>query len=390
MRPSLPTLLLLLGLPLLPAALPATAAEPFFSPDDPPEARGYRLTTLVEGLEHPWGLAWLPNGDLLITERPGRLRLVREGLLQERPLTGLPQVFDSGQGGLLDVALHPDFEDNRLVYLSFAAGESGANGTRVARGRLEAGGLVGLETIFAVSPLKRGGQHFGSRLLFLPDGSLLVTVGDGGNPPLAIEGALSRLQAQDLGSGLGKIHRLADDGSAPPDNPFAGDPAATPTLWSYGHRNPQGLALDPATGAVWESEHGSRGGDEVNLIEAGNNYGWPRASYSDEYSGGRVAPHDSLPGMVGPRLVWTPSIAPSGLAVYRGGAFPDWQGDLFAGGLVSADVRRIRLDAAGRVTGEESIPIDARVRQVAQGPDGLLYLLTDEYDGRLIRIEPNR
>jgi len=370
---------------LVPAA---RASEPFFSPKSPPKAEGYRLVTLADGLQHPWGLAWLPNGDLLITERPGRLRLFRDGRLVERPLVGVPDVFAQGQGGLLDVALHPDFADNRLVYLSYAAGERSANGTRVARGRLEEDRLSGVEEIAAVEPLKRGTQHFGSRLLFLPDGSFLMTVGDGGNPPLTIDGDLSRLQAQDLDSRIGKILRFAADGRIPADNPFADDPAADPAVWTYGHRNAQGLARDPETGAVWASEHGSRGGDEINLIEKGNNYGWPRASYSDEYSGGRVTPHDSLPGMVGPRLVWTPSIAPSGLAVYRGEAFPEWRGDLFAGGLVSRDLRRIRVDAAGEVVAEESLRIGERVRQVALGPDGLLYVLTDQSNGKLIRIEP--
>ena len=343
---------------------------------------------LVEGLEHPWGLAWLPDGTMLVTERAGRLRIIREGQLLPTPVAGVPEVFAQNQGGLLDISVHPDFAENSLVYFTYSHGTTDANQTRVARATFEGDRLSNWQVIFEVSPTKPRGQHFGSRLAWLPDGTLLASIGDGGNPPIRLGDELIRQQAQNPGSHLGKVIRLNDDGSVPADNPFVGEANASPEVWSYGHRNIQGLTLDAGSGRVWASEHGSRGGDEVNLIEGGENYGWPVATYSREYSGGLISPEQSLPGMVDPALVWTPSIAPSGLAFYRGDRYPQWQGQLFAGGLVSADVRRLELDGSGNIVNEQSIPIGQRVRDVKQGPDGLLYILTDEPNGQLIRLEP--
>jgi len=222
----------------------------------------------------------------------------------------------------------------------------------------------------------------------LPDGTLLVSIGDGGNPPIQLEGEFIRQQAQNLSSHLGKVIRINEDGSIPADNPFANNPQAAPEVWSYGHRNIQGLALDPTTNQVWATEHGARGGDEVNLLEAGANYGWPLATHSREYSGGLISPETSLPGMIDPKVIWTPSIAPSGLTVYTGTQFPQWQGNLFAGGLVSQDIRRIEVERSGSVIKEVSISIGQRVRDVRQGPDGLIYVLTDADHGQLIRLEP--
>ena len=348
----------------------------------------FQNITVLENLEHPWGLVWLPNGSMLITERPGRLRIARDGVLDPTPIPGAPEVFAENQGGLLDIALHPRFEENRLVYFTYSHGTNSANRTRIARATFDGGALSDWRVIFEVSQTKNRGQHFGSRLVWLPDGTLLASIGDGGNPPVELEGEFIRQQAQNLSSHLGKVIRINDDGSIPSDNPFANDAEAAPEVWSYGHRNIQGLAFDSTTNQVWATEHGSRGGDEVNLVEAGENYGWPIVTHSREYSGGLISPEKSLPGMVDPKVVWTPSIAPSGLAVYTGAAFPEWRGNLFAGGLVSRDIRRIELDESGNVVNEESIAIGQRVRDVRQGPDGLLYVLTDASNGRLIRLEP--
>lgn len=358
------------------------------SPASASSDTNFQMVTVVENLEHPWGLAWLPEGDLLITERSGRLRLVRDGVLDPTPIPGVPDIFAQGQGGLLDIAVHPRFADNRLVYFTYSQGTAAANRTQIARARFDGSTLSDWQVIFEVSQTKSRGQHFGARLVWLPDGTLLASIGDGGNPPIELEGEFIRQQAQNLDSHLGKVIRINDDGSIPPDNPFANEAEAAPEVWSYGHRNIQGLAVDPATNQVWATEHGARGGDEVNQLEAGENYGWPVATHSREYSGGLISPETSLPGMVDPQVIWTPSIAPSGLAVYRGDAFPDWQGDLFAGGLVSQDIRRLELDAAGNVVNEVPMAMGQRVRDIRQGPDGLLYVLTDESNGQLIRLDP--
>jgi aldose sugar dehydrogenase len=348
----------------------------------------YRKTTILSGLERPWGITWLPDGAMLITEKAGRLRIVRNGVLEPTPIAGVPQVLTTGQAGLMDVSIHPRFKENRLVYLTYSHGTTEANRTRLARATFDGKSLQDLRVIFEVSQTKSDGQHFGSRIVWLPDGTMLVAIGDGGNPPVQLADDLIRKQAQNLRSRLGKIVRLNDDGSVPPDNPFVGKANADPLVWSYGHRNIQGVTFDPSTRRVWATEHGARGGDELNLAEAGKNYGWPIVTYSKEYAGGEISQERSRPGMVDPKLVWTPAIAPSGLAFYSGDRFPTWKGDLFAGGLVSQDVQRIDLDAAGKVLGQQQIKIGQRVRDVRQGPDGLLYILTDEQNGQLIRLEP--
>lgn len=390
------------------AGLPRCVAQPgdgqaggaaaLLSPDParlPVEA--VALEPVVEGLNRPWGVAWLPNGDLLITERPGRLRVVRAGVLDPEPVPGVApvadvaanQLFASSQGGLLDIALHPRFAQNRWVYFSYAHGSREANGTRVARARFDGRALSDWQVIFTVNRDKSGGQHFGSRLLWLPDDTLLVSIGDGGNPPVSLDGAWIRLQAQNPASHLGKLIRIQDDGSIPPDNPFVGQAGTDPAVWSLGHRNIQGLAYDPVHRRVWATEHGSRGGDELNLIRPGANHGWPVVSHSLEYSSGdSVAPTSSAPGFVDPSRVWMDTIAPSGLALLPGEAVPPWRGNLFAGGLVAGGVRRLQLDADGAVIAESVIPIGARVRDVRQGPDGALYVLTDEERGRLLRVRP--
>ena len=343
------------------------------------ERHTFRVATVAEGLEHPWSLAFLPDGALLVTERPGRLRIVRDGGLDPRPIGGVPQVVARGQGGLLEVAVHPEFSENRLVYLSYAGrGERGV-GTEVARGRLEDGALRDLETILVARPPVGGGKHFGSRLVFGGDGFLYVTAGDHGSPD----------RAQDLGNLAGTVMRIADDGAVPPDNPFVGRADARPEIYSYGHRSPQGLALHPETGRLWQSEHGPKGGDEVNLIAPGANYGWPVITYGRSYAGFKIGEGTAKPGMAQPQRYWVPSISPSGMAFYTGEAFPAWRGNLFSGALSGRVLVRLEL-AGDEVVHEERLLRDLRlrIRDVRQGPDGLLYLLTDESDGALLRLEP--
>lgn len=371
------------------ASVGLTGYDPFVTTGNVPSGKGFRSVTVVDGLEHPWSMAWLPGGDILVTERPGRVRVVRGGKLLPQPVEGVPEVFARGQGGLLDMAVHPDFAANRLVYFTYAHGTSEANRTRLARAAFDGRALTGWTVLFEVSTPKPGSQHFGSRMLWLPDRTLLVSIGDGGNPPVRLDGELIRENAQRLDRHLGKVLRLNDDGSIPSDNPFVGREGADPAVWSYGHRNIQGLAYDPVHGQVWATEHGALGGDELNALDAGLNFGWPRVSYSREYfSGARISEETSMAGMVDPVVVWLTAIAPSGLAVYTGDRYEGWQGDLFAGGLVGQDVRRLDVDGDGRVVGQQALRMGERVRDVRQGPDGLLYVLTDADDGRLIRLDP--
>jgi len=351
---------------------------------------GFKKTTVVAGLENPWGLAFLPNGDMLITERPGRLRLVKGGQLSETPVEGVPKVFASSQGGLMDIALHPKFEQNQYVYLTYSVGEMNANHSVLARGKYADGRLNDVKVIFEARPDKPGNQHFGACIEWLPDGTMLLSIGDGGNPPLMVEGILARENGQRLDRHLGKILRLNDDGSVPKDNPFVGKGNAKPEVYTYGNRNIQGLARDRESGRVWATEHGPFGGDELNLVAKGSNYGWPVISYGLDYQ--TKEPVAKLKsgadkGMVDPKVVWAPSKAPSGLLVYSGQKFPQWRGSILSGGLVTLDIRRITLDGT-RAMSEESLPIGRRVRDIVQGPDDLVYVLTDHKDGELFRLEP--
>jgi glucose/arabinose dehydrogenase len=345
------------------------------------EQGAVRLVTVAEGLENPWGMAFLPDGRLLVTERPGRLRIVAKDGKLGAPLAGVPAVHVINQGGLLDVALDPEFASNRLVYLSYTEPRDGGNGTAVARGRLTDGGLADVEVIFRQQPTVKGGHHFGSRLVFARDGRLFVTLGDR---------FTERARAQTLDSHLGKVVRIERDGKVPADNPFVGRKDALPEIWSYGHRNVQGAALHPATGELWTNEHGPRGGDELNRTLAGLNYGWPVVTYGVEYSGAKISDSPTAPGIEPPVHHWVPSIATSGLLFYTGDRFPKWKGSAFVGGLASKQVARLEMDG-NRVVSEERLlegVVNERVRDVEQGPDGLIYLLTDEKKGRLLRIEP--
>ena len=366
----------LLAAALLTPAAPSTAGETLGVYET--AKHRVRLVKVVGGLEHPWGLAFLPDGRLLVTERPGRLRVVAEGRLDPRPVAGVPEVYDSGQGGLLDVALHPRFAENGLVYLSYASPGEGGAATAVARGRLAGDRLAGLEEIYVALPRDGGGRHFGSRLLFA-DGYLFVTTGERGEPD----------RAQALDDPAGAILRLYDDGRVPVDNPFAARAGARPEIYAYGNRNPQGLAREAATGRLYAVEHGPKGGDELNLIAAGVNYGWPVITYGRSYAGFKIGEGTHKAGMAQPVHYWVPSVSPSGLAIYDGTAFPAWRGSVFAGALSAELLVRLEIEG-GKAVAEERLfaELEERIRDVRQGPDGLLYLLTDHPEGAILRLEP--
>jgi glucose/arabinose dehydrogenase len=348
----------------------------------------YRVVTVAEGLVNPWAIAFLPGGDMLVTERPGRLRIVRNGRLLPDPVPGVPEVLAQGQGGLLDVVPHPAFATNRLLYLSYSKplAEGGAT-TAVARGRFENDRLQQVEVIFEA--VSRGAGHYGSRLAFDRNGYLFVTVGDRQVPP---RGDLEAHPAQDLSTHHGTIVRLHDDGRVPADNPFVNRAGARPEIWSYGHRNPQGLALHPETGDLWSNEHGPQGGDELNLIRPGLNYGWPVVGYGVNYgSGSAIHGGTHREGMEPPVHFWVPSIATSGLLIYTGDRFPQWRGNLFVGGLAGEQLARLTLDGRQVVNEETLVQRLGRIRDVRQGPDGYIYLAMDNRQGRptaIVRLEP--
>ena len=342
----------------------------------------FRVVTLAQGLAHPWGLTFLPDGRMLVTERPGRLRIAsRDGRLDPQPVAGLPKIEEHGQGGLLDVALHPRFAENALVYLSYAEPGEGGYGTAVLRGRLSGNRLEAVEVIYRQQPKSRAGRHFGSRLVFDRAGFLYVTQGD--------RGEMER--AQRLDDLAGKVVRLHDDGRVPSDNPFVGKPGARPEIFTLGNRNVQGAAPLPATGELWSHEHGPQGGDEVNVLRKGVNYGWPVITYGVEYFvGTKIGEGTAKPGMAQPLYYWVPSIAPSGMAFYTGDRFPAWRGDLFVGALRDELLVRLRLDGEKVVSEERMLRGFGRVRDVRQGPDGFLYLLIDASNGAIVRLEPAR
>jgi glucose/arabinose dehydrogenase len=347
------------------------------------EAAAIRVVTVTSGLAHPWGLAFLPDGRMLVTERAGRLRIVgHDGRLAPQPVAGLPPIEEYGQGGLLDVALHPRFGENGLVYLSYAERGDGGYGTAVLRGRLSGDRLEAVEVIYRQQPKSRGGRHFGSRLVFDRAGFLYVTQGDRGEQE----------RAQNLGDLAAKVVRLHDDGRVPSDNPFVGKAGARPEIFTLGNRNVQGAALHPATGELWTHEHGPQGGDEVNVLRKGVNYGWPVITYGVNYGiGTKIGEGTAKPGMAQPVHYWVPSIAPSGMAFYTGDKFPAWRGDLFVGALRDQLLVRLKLEGE-KVVREERMLQGAigRIRDVRQGPDGHLYLLTDSSVGAIFRIEPAR
>ncbi len=350
----------------------------------------YRVVTVADGLITPWSMAFLPGGDMLITERPGRLRLVRNGVLRMVPIEGVPEVLAQGQGGLFDVVLHPDFESNRLVYLTYAKpiGDGTEATTAVARGRFENDRLTGVEDIFVAQSRGRPG-HYGARLAFDEEGYLFVPVGDRQAPST---GDLEAHPAQDVSSHNGTVNRLHDDGSVPTDNPFVGESNVLPEIWSYGHRNPQGLAIHPETGDIWITEHGPQGGDELNRILPGLNYGWPVIGYGVNYRTGSTIHEGTLrDGIEAPTHFWVPSIATSGLMIYTGDLFPAWKGSLFAGGLGGQQIARLTMDGQRVVREETILQGMGRVRDIRQSPDGYIYVAIESRDGSptaVVRLEP--
>lgn len=342
-----------------------------------PEQANVTITKITDGLENPWGLAFLPDGRMLVTERAGKIRYVSADGKKSPPISGLPKILVRGQGGLFDVILDPQFSSNKRIYFSFNEPAEEGSSTAVAQATLSETALTDVKVIFRQQPKFDSPQHFGGRLVFTPDGELFLTLGDRGR---------RRQDAQTLDTHHGKIVRLQPDGSTPADNPFVTQKDALGEIWSYGHRNIQGATLHPQTGELWTHEHGPQGGDEINIARAGKNYGWPLATYGEEYGGGKIGT-TSKPGMEPPLHYWVPSIAPSGMTFYAGSAFPEWKNNLLVGSLKFDLLVRLTLDGE-KVTHEERIDIGQRVRDVRQGPDGAVYLLTDESDGELLRLTP--
>lgn len=360
------------------SALAASSLAAFAQPATVKTETGtIAIENIADGLNHPWGIAFLPDGRMLVTERAGNLRIITKDGAVSEPLEGVPESYARGQGGLLDVALDPDFQSNKLVYLSLAAPGDGGSSTAVGRGRFENDRLMDFQILFRQTPMQSNGYHFGSRIVFSPDGHLFLTTGERFlfNP------------AQDLGNHLGKVIRINRDGSIPEDNPFVNQSGAKAEIWSYGHRNIQAAAIHPETGALWIAEMGPRGGDELNRPEAGKNYGWPVVSWGQNYDGSDIADPPTRPEFTDAVRQWTPVIAPSGMLFYTGGMFPEWQGSMFIGGLASRALVRLTIEG-NEVTGEERIPLGARIRDVEQGPDGSIYLLTDQDDGNVWRLRP--
>jgi glucose/arabinose dehydrogenase len=341
------------------------------------------VQTVASGLANPWALAFLPDGRMLVTERPGRMRVVTpEGQLSP-PLKGVPEVWASGQGGLLDVVTDKAYAQNKTIYFCYAERSGSGGRTAVARAKLNDGGgrLDDVKVIFRQEGPLSSGNHYGCRIAQASDGNLFVTLGDHFGP---------RDEAQNLGNHLGKLIRITPDGAAPPDNPFVGRDGAKPEIWSYGHRNQQGLAIDPASGDLWEAEHGPRGGDEVNIVGKGKNYGWPVIGYGVDYSGAKIHERAAKDGMEQPIKYWVPSISPSGLTFYTGKLFPKWSGSLFAGALSGKMLVRLQLNGHAVTSEERLLPnLNERIRDVRQGPDGALWLLTDSSAGRILRVSPS-
>ena len=340
------------------------------------ERSDYKIEVISEGLDFPWSVAFLPDSSLLVTELGGNLRKIDSNQTLSEPLEGVPAVYRAGQGGLFDVAPHPNFKENNFIYLSYASGDEHANSTTISKATLVQNVLTNAKEIYRASPSKYAALHYGGRLAWLPDNTLLLTTGDGFD---------FREKAQDRGTHFGKTIRIDENGKAPPDNPFVD----YPYVWTYGHRNPQGLAVS-ASGDVYQHEHGPRGGDEINMLKAGLNYGWPAITYGIDYNGAHVSPFTELAGMVQPVHIWVPSIAPSGLAIYESDLFPGWRGSLFVGDLNNKEVKRLSTDEDGSIISEESIftEIDARVRDIRVAPTGELFIVTDGEAGKILKVVP--
>ena len=373
------------------AALAATLVAPAAAQDDIRQSKyhDYRVVTVADGFQIPWGMVFLPDGDMLVSERPGDIRIVRDGRILPQPVSGVPEVLAEGQGGLLDLTLHPDFSANRLLYMSYSKpyeNEEGAT-TAIARARYEDGALHDFEELFVAD--SRGRGHYGSRIVFDGAGHVFFSVGDRQAPS---RGDLEAHPAQDRSNHHGTINRIYEDGRVPEDNPFIGTAGVEPSIWSYGHRNPQGMVFDVESGRLWATEHGPQGGDELNLVLPGENYGWPVVGYGVNYGSGSTIHEGTMrEGWQNPAFVWVPSIGTSGLELYTGGQFREWQGDLFAGGLSGQVLYRFEMDGDDVVDHETLLTGIGRIRDVAQGPDGYIYVALERRDGetsRIVRLEP--
>tara|TARA_R110001592_G_scaffold42588_10_gene138247 strand:- start:7330 stop:8433 length:1104 start_codon:yes stop_codon:yes gene_type:complete len=359
---------------VLTASLAMTFASAAYAAD-------YQIETVAQGLEFPWSLAFLPDGGMLVTERAGRLRYINaQGELDPTAIQGVPEAFISGQAGLFEVALDPEYASNSRIFLTYACGTLEANHTCLSSATFTTTGLDNVDELFRVKPAKAGNAHYGGRMAFLPDHTLLLTLGDGFD---------YREEAQKTTSHLGSIVRLNRDGSVPDNNPYLGQSGVLPELYSIGHRSVQGIIYDAENDRVLSHEHGPRGGDELNLIKPGNNYGWPKITYGVDYNGSIISPYTSLPGLEQPLVQWTPSIAPSGMTLYRGELFPAWKGSIMVSALAARNVRRVELDG-NQVTAQETLfeELGTRFRDVRSGPDGALYLLTDAAQGKILRVVP--
>ncbi|MFZ4069562.1 MAG: PQQ-dependent sugar dehydrogenase [Caulobacterales bacterium] len=363
------------------AACTAKPADQVAEAESPKaDAAKYQVAAVAEGLSFPWSIAFLPDGSMLVTEKEGRLRVIRDGKLLAEPVRGVPPVLFDGQGGLFQVSLHPRFAENNWIYLTYAAGTEGANATRLTRATFKDAALSDVTALFSAQPAKSGTAHYGGRIAWLPDETLLLTLGDGFS---------YRTKAQALDSDLGKIVRLRDDGTPAPDNPFVSKAGARPEIYTLGHRNVQGIARDSVSGAIYAHEHGPMGGDEINLIQAGRNYGWPIITYGRDYTGAQISPFTARAGLEQPLVYWVPSIAPSGMTIVTKDLFPAWKGDLLVSALAGMQVRRVHLQG-GKVESQEVLfgELGERIRDVAEAPDGSLYLLTDSAEGKVLRVTP--
>ena len=341
------------------------------------EKLNYKVDTIATGLNNPWGLTFLPNNDLLVTERDGEIRIIRDDKLLDNKISGVPEVYDKGQGGLFEIILHPDYESNGWLYISYAAPGNGGGNTAIMKAKLGGFNLINKEVIFQAEPFLKGGNHFGGRMEFDKEGYLYFSVGERGN----------RYNAQTLKNHSGKIHRLHDDGSIPDDNPFVSTSGAKHEIYTFGNRNPQGMTIHPETGEIWTHEHGPMGGDEINIIKAGTNYGWPEATYGKNYSGTTITEFTSKKGMADPLHYWVPSIAPCGMSFVTGDLYKNWNGNLLVGSLKFQYVARLELDGEKVVHEEKLVENLGRIRAIAQSPDGYIYIST-ESPGMVVRLTP--
>lgn len=348
-------------------------------PDAKNAPAGFTAQTLYDGFKNPWGMAWLPDGRMLVTERAGEILVFKNDKFTGEKLSGVPKVFNDGQGGLLDIVIHPKYNENKWIYISYAKPVDGGATTAIARFKLNGNKITDFADLFTAKPYLPANYHFGSRIVFDKNGYLFFSSGERGTQP----------KVQELNNDHGKIHRIYDDGRVPKDNPFVNTPGANPTIWTLGHRNPQGMVYDAATDRLWAAEHGPKGGDELNLIEKGKNYGWPKTCYGINYDGTILTPNKELPGIENPVRYWVPSIGPCGITVVKSAKYPDWKGNILVGALAFKHVARVQLDGTKYVTEEKLLQDIGRVRDVEESPDGFLYVVT-EGPGLMVKLVPNK